>query len=118
MESTPDHVPSELVIPFDFRQDPRLRTDPYGFFHSANELPEIFYSPDLGGYWVLARAALIEGAPVRRSAPALRPPALEEADSRIGAPSRPLRGKRAVHTAEEAQVSEARAVERHCTSAD
>ena len=62
MESIPDHVPSELVIPFDFRQDPRLRTDPYGFFHSANDLPEIFYSPDLGGHWVLARAALIEEA--------------------------------------------------------
>ena len=62
MNSIPRHIPADRVIPFDFRQDPRLRTDPWGFFHAANELPEIFYAPDLGGYWVLARADLMEEA--------------------------------------------------------
>lgn len=62
MQAIPDHVPAELVVPFDFRLDPRLRTDPWGFFHSANALPEIFYSPDLGGHWVLARADLLDEA--------------------------------------------------------
>ncbi len=62
MAPVPDHVPAELVIPFDFRNDPRIRKDPWGLFHSVNELPEIFYSPDLGGHWVLGRAALLEEA--------------------------------------------------------
>jgi cytochrome P450 len=62
MTAVPDHVPGERVIPFDFRNDPRIRRDPWGFFHSVNELPEIFYSPDLGGHWVLGRAALLEEA--------------------------------------------------------
>jgi cytochrome P450 len=62
MASIPDHVDPDRVIPFDFRLDPRIRKDPWGFFYAANELPEIFWSPDLGGYWVLARADLIAEA--------------------------------------------------------
>ena len=60
--SIPAHVPPDRVFPFDFRQDPRIARDPWSFFHSANELPEIFYSPDLGGHWVIARAELLEEA--------------------------------------------------------
>jgi len=59
VESIPDHVSPDRFIPFDFRLDPRIKRDPWGFFHSANELPEIFYSPALGGHWVLARAELL-----------------------------------------------------------
>ena len=65
MSAIPDHVPSELVHPFDFRLDPRIATDPWSFFASACELPEVFWSPDLGGHWVLARAARIEEAWMR-----------------------------------------------------
>ncbi len=65
MSAIPDHVPSELVHPFDFRLDPRIASDPWSFFASAAELPEVFWSPDLGGHWVLARAARIEEAFMR-----------------------------------------------------
>ena len=60
MSTIPEHVPADRVFPFDFRLDPQIRSDPWRFFHGANALPEIFYSPDLGGHWVLARAALID----------------------------------------------------------
>ena len=62
MESIPEHISPDRFIPFDFRLDPQVRTDPCGFFHSANELPDIFYSPSLGGHWVIARAALLAEA--------------------------------------------------------
>ncbi|MGB0621364.1 MAG: cytochrome P450 [Myxococcota bacterium] len=61
----PDHVPDELIRPFDFRLDPRIETDPWSFFASAADLPEVFWSPDLGGHWVLARAARIQEAWMR-----------------------------------------------------
>ena len=61
----PDHVPDELIHPFDFRLDPRIETDPWSFFASAADLPEVFWSPDLGGHWVLARAARIQEAWMR-----------------------------------------------------
>ena len=38
----PDHVPDELIHPFDFRLDPRIETDPWSFFASAADLPEVF----------------------------------------------------------------------------
>lgn len=62
MQSIPDHVRADRAISYDFRLDPRIRRDPWGFFHSANELPDVFYSPALGGHWVLARADLIAEA--------------------------------------------------------
>ena len=65
MSTTPDHVPDELVHPFDFRLDPRIAEDPWSFFASAAERPPIFWTPDLGGHWVLARAEWIEEAWMR-----------------------------------------------------
>ena len=62
MESIPDHVAADRCVPFDFRLDPRIRHDPWSFFHSANALPDIFYSPALGGHWVIARAELLAEA--------------------------------------------------------
>jgi len=62
LDSIPDHVAPDRFIPFDFRLDPRIRFDPWGFFYSANELPELFYSPALGGHWVIARAELLAEA--------------------------------------------------------
>ena len=56
----PEHVPPERVIRFDFRNDAELRRDPWGYLATLDALPDIFFSPDLGGYWVVTRAALIE----------------------------------------------------------
>lgn len=61
-EHVPEHVPADLVHSFDFRLDPRIRRDPWHFFHSANELPPVFYSRALGGHWVIARAAILAEA--------------------------------------------------------
>lgn len=56
----PAHVPPELVVQFDFRHDPQFRTDPWGLTHSMNDRPDIFFSPELGGYWVVTRAKVME----------------------------------------------------------
>lgn len=56
----PAHVPPALVIYFDFRNDEALRRDPWTYLASMNDKPDIFYSPDLGGYWVVTRGSLIE----------------------------------------------------------
>lgn len=55
----PAHVPPERVVHFDFRHDPRFRTDPWALINSMNEQPDIFFSPELGGYWVVTRADLM-----------------------------------------------------------
>lgn len=57
--STPAHVPPELVVPFDFRNDPQLQTDPWSVLHAMNDKPDLFFSPALGGYWVVTRGALV-----------------------------------------------------------
>lgn len=46
-------------MPFDFRDDPRLRTDPWSVLHKMNDKPDLFYSPALGGYWVVTRGELV-----------------------------------------------------------
>jgi len=60
MTSVPPHVPAELVLHYDFRHDPALRTDPWGWMDRLNDGPDIFWSPDLGGYWVVTRGPYIE----------------------------------------------------------
>ena len=55
----PAHVPPDLVMDFDFRNDPRLRADPWSVFNAMNDKPDIFFSPALGGYWVVTRAELV-----------------------------------------------------------
>ncbi|WP_380875438.1 cytochrome P450 [Sphingomonas sp. DBB INV C78] len=45
---------------FDFRNDEALRQDPWAYLATLDDLPDIFFSPDLGGYWVVTRAALID----------------------------------------------------------
>jgi cytochrome P450 len=56
----PAHVPAGLVQHYDFRQDPQLRTDPWGWMERLNDAPDIFWSPDLGGYWVVTSGPYIE----------------------------------------------------------
>ena len=55
----PAHVPAGLVRHYDFRHDPQLRTDPWGWMERLNDGPDIFWSPDLGGYWVVTRGPYI-----------------------------------------------------------
>ncbi len=56
----PAHVPPDLVLRFDFRNDPEIARDPWRYLASMNDLPDIFFSPDLGGYWVITRYDLID----------------------------------------------------------
>lgn len=56
----PAHVPAHLVAGFDFRNDPAYRADPWGRMRTLDRAPDIFWSPDLGGYWVVTRGPLIE----------------------------------------------------------
>jgi cytochrome P450 len=55
----PAHVPPELIVHFDFRHDPQFHTDPWALINSMNDKPDIFFSPELGGYWVVTRADLM-----------------------------------------------------------
>lgn len=56
----PDHVPADLVMRFDFRNDEAICENLWDYIASMNDRPDIFFSPDLGGYWVVTRASLIE----------------------------------------------------------
>jgi cytochrome P450 len=56
----PTHVPPGLIVTFDFRRDPRMRTDPWGLIRELSGKPDIFYTPELGGYWVVNRNDLVE----------------------------------------------------------
>jgi cytochrome P450 len=56
----PAHVPPGLVVRFDFRRDPAMRTDPWGLIRSLSDKPDIFFAPELGGYWVATRNDIIE----------------------------------------------------------
>jgi cytochrome P450 len=58
--SVPAHVPDRLVAGFDFRNDAAYRADPWGRMRELSSLPDIFWSSDLGGYWVVTRGELIE----------------------------------------------------------
>lgn len=58
--NVPAHVPPERVVRFDFRSDEALRRDPWGYIASLKDRPDIFFSPDLGGYWVVTRADMID----------------------------------------------------------
>ena len=56
----PAHVPAHLVRHFDFRNDEALRGDPWAYLSTLEDLPDIFFSPDLGGYWVVTRKEMID----------------------------------------------------------
>ncbi|OCC24701.1 hypothetical protein MB02_04265 [Croceicoccus estronivorus] len=46
-------MPAERVVHFDFRNDEAIRHDPYKYIADLKNCPDIFFSPDLGGYWVI-----------------------------------------------------------------
>ncbi|WP_242129605.1 cytochrome P450 [Sphingobium sp. Sx8-8] len=52
----PDHVPADLVFDFEHYSDPTYALDPFGAFDRvARDAPPIFWSPLLGGFWVVTR---------------------------------------------------------------
>jgi cytochrome P450 len=56
--AVPQHVPADLVIPFDFHSDPELKSDPFGHLKRLFTLPRIFYTPAhyaKPGAWVVSR---------------------------------------------------------------
>jgi len=56
----PAHVPTHLVVDFDYRDFPGHDTDVHLAWKRLHEGPDIFWSPRHGGYWVATRAADIE----------------------------------------------------------
>jgi cytochrome P450 len=56
--SVPDHVPANLVIPFDFHSGPEFRSNPFDHLRTLFSLPRIFYTPThyaKSGAWVVSR---------------------------------------------------------------
>jgi cytochrome P450 len=56
--SVPEHVPPNLVIPFDFHSGPEYQSDPFGHLRTLFTLPRIFYTPShyaKPGAWVVSR---------------------------------------------------------------
>ena len=62
--SSPDHVPAELIVDFDFFHVPDHVSDPAQIWHDLvrRGAPPIFYTPRNGGHWVFLRYAdIVEG---------------------------------------------------------
>lgn len=52
--NVPDHVPENLVYDFEHYADPAYADDPFAAFDTvARNAPPIFWSPLLGGFWVV-----------------------------------------------------------------
>ncbi|MEW6599287.1 MAG: cytochrome P450 [Pseudomonadota bacterium] len=55
----PDHVPSHLVVDFDYIADPQLQVDPFDvLMRLRNGLP-LVYTPRNGGHWIATRHEVI-----------------------------------------------------------
>jgi cytochrome P450 len=57
--SSTDHLPSDRVIPFNFRSAAGLSTDPWSQLHALNNAPSLFFSPELGGHWCAVRREVV-----------------------------------------------------------
>src|ERR1700677_4901487 len=50
----PDHIPSELVVDFDFYADPRFKLGTHeALVQLSKDSPPIFFTPRNGGHWVV-----------------------------------------------------------------
>lgn len=56
----PDHVPAELVVPFDLYAVPGAREDIVSGYMAYTQVPPIFWTPCNGGHWVVTRPEDIE----------------------------------------------------------
>lgn len=55
-DRVPDHVPPQLVWPFDLHEDPLIRSDPHlAFDQLTRGAPDIFWSPHYGGFWFVRK---------------------------------------------------------------
>jgi len=61
---SPDHVPAELILDFDFFDVPAGVSDPVNIWHGliSRGAPPMFYTPRNGGHWVFLRYADIAEA--------------------------------------------------------
>lgn len=61
---TPDHVPADRMMEFDFFEVPEGVSDPTDIWHNLvkNGAPPIFYTPKNGGHWVFLKYADIAEA--------------------------------------------------------
>lgn len=58
---TPDHIPSDLVVDFDFYNIPGTDVDLHqAWVNARDNAPDIFWTPRNGGHWVLTRTEDME----------------------------------------------------------
>jgi cytochrome P450 len=56
----PSHVPAHLVHDFEHYEDPLFRSDPFAVVErTRSQTPDVFFSPRLGGFWVVASYELV-----------------------------------------------------------
>ncbi len=55
----PPHVPQELVVEFDYMNDPLLTLDPHAAYMRLAGGPEIVFTPCNGGHWIATRNQII-----------------------------------------------------------
>lgn len=55
----PDHVPSELVVDFDYLGDPQLQVDPFAAYMRLRDGPPLVFTPRNGGHWIATRHEVI-----------------------------------------------------------
>ena len=60
LDGLPEHVCPHLARKFNFSVNPAMNDDPWREFHKLNEEPDIFWSTEQEGYWVITRAAIVE----------------------------------------------------------
>lgn len=68
--SIPAHVPTKLVVDFDYYDQPGGHVDPHRTWKRLHEGPDLFYTPRYGGHWVATRYATLKAIiddPVRYS---------------------------------------------------
>lgn len=60
MSNTPEHVPPELLCPFDPIRDAAMFEDPFQRLSGFHDGPDIFWSPEACGFWVVTRADAVK----------------------------------------------------------
>lgn len=55
----PSHVPGELVVDFDYINDPVLATNPQAAYLRLRSGPDLVYTPRNGGHWIATRRDIV-----------------------------------------------------------
>jgi cytochrome P450 len=55
----PSHVPAELVRDIDIANEAEVLADPYAAFDRLRDEGDVFWSPRLGGHWIVLGAGLV-----------------------------------------------------------